>query len=86
MLKGSVYSMNILLLKHLRPSSVRITVVSKYKTDSSYFECTPLDIADQYCSSYLVLGYVKALAEKRANAYLLCFRIYGSQKSRSDQE
>ncbi len=40
----------------------------------------------QYCSSYLVLGYVKILAEERAKAYLLCFRIYGSKKSRSDQE
>ena len=70
MLKGSAYSLNILLLKHLRPSFVRIY----------------MDIAEQYCSSYLVLGYVKILAEERAKAYLLCFRIYGSKKSRSDQE
>ena len=26
-----------------------------------------------YLGSYLVLGYVEILAEKRANAYLLCF-------------
>ena len=71
MLKGSVYSLNILVLKHLRPSFVRIAVVSRSKTGTSYFEWTPLDITDQYCSNYLVLGYVKTLAEKRENAYLL---------------
>ena len=40
----------------------------------------------QNFSHHLVLSYVKTLAEERANAYLMCFRIYGSRKSRSDQE